>query len=29
MRFNATDDALRPMGRATSGVTGMRFRDGD
>ncbi|MGZ4592628.1 MAG: DNA gyrase subunit A [Actinomycetes bacterium] len=29
VRFTATDDALRPMGRATSGVTGMRFRDGD
>jgi len=29
VRFTASDDALRPMGRATSGVTGMRFRDGD
>src|SRR3954454_9149607 len=29
VRFNASDDALRPMGRATSGVTGMKFRDGD
>lgn len=29
LRFTATDDALRPMGRATSGVTGMKFRDGD
>jgi DNA gyrase subunit A len=29
LRFTATDDALRPMGRATSGVTGMRFRHGD
>jgi DNA gyrase subunit A len=29
LRFHATDDALRPMGRATSGVTGMKFRDGD
>ena len=29
VRFNATDEALRPMGRATSGVTGMKFRDGD
>jgi DNA gyrase subunit A len=29
LRFTATDEALRPMGRATSGVTGMRFRDGD
>ncbi len=28
-RFTASDEALRPMGRATSGVTGMRFRDGD
>ncbi len=28
-RFNAADDVLRPMGRATSGVTGMKFRDGD
>ncbi|HEX3005450.1 MAG TPA: DNA gyrase subunit A, partial [Angustibacter sp.] len=25
VRFTATDDALRPMGRATSGVTGMKF----
>ena len=29
IRFNAGDDALRPMGRATSGVLGMRFNDGD
>ena len=29
LRFAATDAALRPMGRATSGVTGMKFRDGD
>ena len=25
IRFSATDEALRPMGRATSGVQGMRF----
>ncbi len=25
----ATDETLRPMGRSTSGVTGMKFRDGD
>ncbi|AYG03552.1 DNA gyrase subunit A [Gryllotalpicola protaetiae] len=29
LRFTATDDALRPMGRSTSGVKGMSFRDGD
>ncbi|HEY1620978.1 MAG TPA: DNA gyrase subunit A [Streptosporangiaceae bacterium] len=29
IRFHADDDALRPMGRATSGVIGMRFVDGD
>src|SRR5688572_17306298 len=29
IRFNATDEALRPMGRATSGVIGMRFGDSD
>ena len=29
IRFPASDDQLRPMGRATSGVTGMKFRDGD
>ncbi|SNR27864.1 DNA gyrase subunit A [Haloechinothrix alba] len=29
IRFHATDEALRPMGRATSGVLGMRFNEGD
>jgi DNA gyrase subunit A len=29
LRFNASDDQLRPMGRATSGVIGMRFNEGD
>jgi DNA gyrase subunit A len=29
IRFHASDDAMRPMGRATSGVIGMRFTDGD
>ncbi len=29
LRFHATDEALRPMGRATSGVIGMRFAGGD
>lgn len=29
IRFPAADDQLRPMGRATSGVTGMKFRAGD
>ena len=29
VRFTANDETLRPMGRATSGVTGMKFRDGD
>ncbi len=29
IRFRADDTQLRPMGRATSGVTGMKFRDGD
>lgn len=29
IRFRADDAALRPMGRATSGVIGMHFRDGD
>ncbi len=29
VRFRASDDALRPMGRVTSGVIGMRFVDGD
>jgi DNA gyrase subunit A len=28
-RFVANDEQLRPMGRATSGVTGMKFRAGD
>jgi DNA gyrase subunit A len=28
IRFHATDEALRPMGRATSGVIGMRFGPG-
>jgi DNA gyrase subunit A len=28
-RFRADDETLRPMGRATSGVIGMRFREGD
>jgi DNA gyrase subunit A len=28
-RFTASDDTLRPMGRSTSGVIGMRFRTGD
>lgn len=28
-RFTANDDTLRPMGRATGGVIGMRFRGGD
>ena len=28
-RFHADDETLRPMGRATSGVIGMRFRAGD
>ena len=28
-RFSGNDDTLRPMGRATSGVIGMRFRSGD
>ncbi|WP_019810999.1 intein-containing DNA gyrase subunit A [Saccharomonospora halophila] len=28
IRFHATDEVLRPMGRATSGVLGMRFNDG-
>ena len=27
IRFSATDEALRPMGRATSGVQGMRFNE--
>ncbi|MET3961929.1 DNA gyrase subunit A [Marmoricola sp. OAE513] len=29
IRFPAANDQLRPMGRATSGVTGMKFREGD
>ena len=29
IRFKAGDDQLRPMGRATGGVRGMKFRDGD
>ena len=29
IRFTATDEALRPMGRSTSGVTGMKFRGDD
>ncbi|XVX20305.1 DNA gyrase subunit A [Actinomycetota bacterium] len=28
-RFHADDATLRPMGRSTSGVTGMKFRAGD
>jgi DNA gyrase subunit A len=27
VRFHATDEALRPMGRATEGVRGMKFKD--
>ncbi len=29
LRFHASDDVLRPMGRATSGVIGMRFAGAD
>jgi DNA gyrase subunit A len=29
LRFRADDDTLRPMGRSTSGVIGMHFRDDD
>jgi DNA gyrase subunit A len=29
LRFTATDAAMRPMGRSTSGVIGMHFREGD
>jgi DNA gyrase subunit A len=29
MRISADDSSLRPMGRATSGVVGMKFRDDD
>src|SRR5580692_2788776 len=29
LRFHADDEQMRPTGRATSGVIGMRFNDGD
>jgi DNA gyrase subunit A len=29
VRFTATDEELRPMGRDTGGVRGMKFREGD
>ena len=29
LRVHADDASLRPMGRSTSGVTGMKFREGD
>ncbi|MDT3345270.1 MULTISPECIES: DNA gyrase subunit A [Microbacterium] len=29
LRFTASDESLRPMGRSTEGVKGMSFRDGD
>ena len=29
LRFTADDESLRPMGRSTSGVIGMKFRAGD
>ncbi|MCJ1708453.1 DNA gyrase subunit A [Microbacterium sp. VKM Ac-2923] len=29
LRFSATDSTLRPMGRSTSGVKGMEFREND
>jgi DNA gyrase subunit A len=29
IRFTADDDAMRPLGRSTSGVTGMKFREED
>ncbi|KIH98742.1 DNA gyrase subunit A [Streptomonospora alba] len=29
IRFPASDESLRPMGRATSGVIGMRFQEGE
>ncbi|MDO5049007.1 MAG: DNA gyrase subunit A [Actinomycetaceae bacterium] len=29
LKFEANDESVRPMGRATSGVRGMRFRSGD
>ena len=28
-RFHASDEQMRPLGRATSGVIGMRFNEGD
>ncbi len=29
LNIRADDDQLRPMGRQTAGVQGMKFRDGD
>jgi len=29
IRFHASDEQMRPLGRATSGVIGMRFNEGD
>ncbi|WP_119696202.1 DNA gyrase subunit A [Microbacterium halotolerans] len=29
LRFDASDESIRPLGRATSGVKGISFRDGD
>ena len=29
LRFTTDDESLRPMGRSTSGVIGIKFRDGD
>jgi DNA gyrase subunit A len=29
LRFTSDDESLRPMGRSTSGVIGMKFREGD
>ena len=29
LRFTATDEAMRPLGRSTAGVKGMDFREGD
>jgi DNA gyrase subunit A len=29
IRFHADDESIRPLGRATSGVTGMKFREDD
>ncbi|MEV0892949.1 DNA gyrase subunit A [Promicromonospora sp. MEB111] len=29
IRFHADDESIRPLGRATSGVTGMKFREED